>query len=108
MCLKIHAVIKITNVDHDFFNKNTLYYIGASIQPSPAGDGTSLASVTIKDALKKQEWLDTQLHKLKVQLYMKKSGNIMLKINVPVHEKTNKLGSDQVRHKPGCTVTEDG
>ena len=26
----------------------------------------------------------------------------------PVHEKTNNLGSDQVRHKPGCTVTEDG
>ena len=26
----------------------------------------------------------------------------------PVHEKTNNLGSDQVRYKPGCTVTEDG
>ena len=26
----------------------------------------------------------------------------------PVHEKTNNLGSDQVRLKPGCTVTEDG
>ena len=26
----------------------------------------------------------------------------------PVHEKTNNLGSDQVRHKPGCTFTEDG
>ena len=26
----------------------------------------------------------------------------------PVHEKSNNLGSDQVRHKPGCTVTEDG
>ena len=25
----------------------------------------------------------------------------------PVHEKTNNLGSDQVRHKPGCTVTEE-
>ena len=23
----------------------------------------------------------------------------------PVSEKTNNLGSDQVRHKPGCTVT---
>ena len=23
-------------------------------------------------------------------------------------EKTNSLGSDKVRHKPGCTVTEDG
>ena len=27
---------------------------------------------------------------------------------VTVHEKTNNLGSDQVQHKPGCTVTEDG
>ena len=26
----------------------------------------------------------------------------------PMREKTNNLGSDQVRHKPGCTVTEDG
>ena len=26
----------------------------------------------------------------------------------PVHGKANNLGSDQVRHKPGCTVTEDG
>ena len=26
----------------------------------------------------------------------------------PVREKTNNLGSDQVRHKPGCKVTEDG
>ena len=25
----------------------------------------------------------------------------------PEHEKTNNLGSDQVPHKPGCTVTED-
>ena len=25
-----------------------------------------------------------------------------------VREKTNTLGSDQVQHKPGCTVTEDG
>ena len=24
----------------------------------------------------------------------------------PVHEKANNLGSDQVRHEPGCTVTE--
>ena len=28
--------------------------------------------------------------------------------NEPVCEKTNNLGSDQVRHKPGCTNTEDG
>ena len=26
----------------------------------------------------------------------------------PVCEKTNNLGSDQVLHKPGCTVKEDG
>ena len=26
----------------------------------------------------------------------------------PVHEKTNNLGSDQVGHKLGCTVTEAG
>ena len=26
----------------------------------------------------------------------------------PVHKKTNNLGSDQVRHKLGCAVTEDG
>ena len=25
-----------------------------------------------------------------------------------VHEKPNNLGSDQVQHKPGCTVTEAG
>ena len=25
----------------------------------------------------------------------------------PVHEKTNNLGSDQVQHKPACTVTEE-
>ena len=30
------------------------------------------------------------------------------KANEPVHEKTNNLGSDQVRHKPVCTVTEAG
>ena len=26
----------------------------------------------------------------------------------PRHEKTNDLVSNQVRHKPGCTATEDG
>ena len=26
----------------------------------------------------------------------------------PVREKTNNVGSDQVQHKLGCTVTEDG
>ena len=28
--------------------------------------------------------------------------------NEPCHEKTNVLVSDLVRHKPGCTATEDG
>ena len=28
--------------------------------------------------------------------------------NEPRHEKTNGLVSDMVRHKPGCTATEDG
>ena len=28
--------------------------------------------------------------------------------NEPRHEKTNILVSDLVRHKPGCTATEDG
>ena len=27
--------------------------------------------------------------------------------NEPVRDKTNNLSSDQVRHKPGCTVEED-
>ena len=35
------------------------------------------------------------------------SQSFILIINEPVHEKTNNLGS-RVRHKPGCTVTEDG
>ena len=29
-------------------------------------------------------------------------------VNEPPHEKTNVLVSDQVRHKPVCTATEDG
>ena len=31
-----------------------------------------------------------------------------LELNEPRHEKTNILVSDLVRHKPGCTDTEDG
>ena len=31
-----------------------------------------------------------------------------MQTNEPMREKTNNLGSDQVRHKPDCTVTEDG
>ena len=33
---------------------------------------------------------------------------VLKQIYEPVHEKTNNLGSDQVRHKPACTVAEDG
>ena len=33
---------------------------------------------------------------------------ILLQRNEPRHEKTNVLVSNLVRHKPGCTVTEDG
>ena len=31
-----------------------------------------------------------------------------IKTSEPRHEKTNVLVSDLVRHKPGCTATEDG
>ena len=34
--------------------------------------------------------------------------NKSLTIFEPGHEKTNILVSDLVRHKPGCTATEDG
>ena len=33
---------------------------------------------------------------------------LKVKMNEPCHEKTNVLVSDLVRHKPGCTATEDG
>ena len=33
---------------------------------------------------------------------------VFLELYEPVREKTNNLGSDQVQHKPDCTVTEDG
>ena len=32
----------------------------------------------------------------------------VVKVYEPVREKTNNLGSDQVQHKLGCTVTDDG
>ena len=34
--------------------------------------------------------------------------SLAMLVDEPVREKTNNLGSDQVRHKPGCTVTEAG
>ena len=34
--------------------------------------------------------------------------HLMLLSNEHVREKTNNLGSDQARHKPGCTAAEDG
>ena len=33
---------------------------------------------------------------------------LVLLLYKPMGEKTNKVGSDQVQHKPSCTVTEDG
>lgn len=58
---------------------------GSTVQATPelmnvsplAGDSVerrSSASASVKEALKKKEWLETQIHQLKVQLYMKKSG----------------------------------
>ena len=38
---------------------------------------------------------------------MNKLQNNVILIYEPVRGKTN-LGSDQVQHKPGCIVTEDG
>ena len=42
----------------------------------------------------------------------RKKGKVQLQLHnktfEPCHEKTNALVSDQVRHKPGCTATEDG
>ena len=35
-------------------------------------------------------------------------GSNAVKIYEPHHEKTNVLFSELVRHKPGCTATEDG
>ena len=37
-----------------------------------------------------------------------KTGFLLMKTVEPRHEKTNVLVSDLVRHKPGCTATEDG
>ena len=43
------------------------------------------------------------------QRYTNGQGHLTLeRENEHVREKTNNLGSDQLRHKPGCTVTEDG
>ena len=40
--------------------------------------------------------------------YLDFSGGIFDLFYEPVREKTNNLGSDQVWHKPACTVSEDG
>ena len=39
---------------------------------------------------------------------MDSSDKMTHSINEPRHEKANVLVSDLVRHKPGCTATEDG
>ena len=42
-------------------------------------------------------------------LYQRLGGTGIDTIKIePVREKTNNLDFDQVRHKPACTVTEDG
>ena len=40
--------------------------------------------------------------------YNLRAWSEILKTYEPSHEKTNILVSDIVRHKPGCTATEDG
>ena len=40
--------------------------------------------------------------------YSENCSKDYLKVNEPVREKTNNLGSALIRHKPGCTVTDDG
>ena len=43
------------------------------------------------------------------EVLIKNEGARMLtRLFEPRHEKTNVLVSDLVRHKPGCTATEDG
>ena len=49
--------------------------------------------------------VQTQYRLLLERLHLKELFNQHL--FEPRHEKTNVLVSDQVRHKPGCTATED-
>ena len=46
--------------------------------------------------------LMNQHHKVEVEVQCRETTS------EPVREKTNNLGYDQVRHKLGCTVKEDG
>ena len=56
-----------------------------------------------------QLWVNSeQLGQELILLYLGKDCPGKILPFEPVREKTNNLGSDQVRHKPGCTVTEDG
>ena len=84
----------------------------------------SVSSVTIQAGLC-WTWSETQIvgfvmHRLShsiittlsnddaILFYSSNKSNKINVLNEPVHEKTNNLGSDQVRHKPACTVTDDG
>ena len=44
----------------------------------------------------------------KVLIFSVRTKPVYIDKYEPVREKTNNLGSDQIRHKPGCTGTEDG
>ena len=48
------------------------------------------------------------LHINQCWLLMEKQAQLPLGTFEPCHEKTNVLVSDLVRHKPGCSATEDG
>ena len=53
--------------------------------------------------------LDNRLHVLTAIITVRPLKYLILCfISEPVFEKTNNLESDQVRHKPACTVIEDG
>ena len=48
-------------------------------------------------------------HKLRTMQAQKMARGLNIWVGCePVREKTNNLGSDQVCHKPACTVTENG
>ena len=50
----------------------------------------------------------TFAHMCAMYLHLKALCTFYFLINEPRREKTNVLVSDLVRHKPGCTATEDG
>ena len=52
--------------------------------------------------------IKSKQHHQKTSLPLTSPAAELAIIYEPVREKTNNLCSDQVQHKPGCTVTEDG